>query len=295
MKGRLGSKQEFLGFTRQHARAAVSATMAALVVLAPHVSGAQSLADAYGDALEKIPDWSGIWNPVDGIMFPGPEHAVYAEDPAGDEGGLAFGPLPGSYITGVPYKPEYQAIYDAKVRRATEEFYVDDPVGGCMLPHGMPRVMGGAPGPVEIVQTPKVTYMIWDYMNELRRIHTDGRSQPPPEESWPMVMGHSVGHYEGDTLIVDTRNMREGQFDRTGAPHSDQVHLVERIRLLDDGRLEVNMVIEDPVMFTRPWNVTRYFARASDQEMMIEGTYCENQRNPYDAEGNQTAILPGDN
>jgi hypothetical protein len=108
-----------------------------------------------------------------------------------------------------------------------------------------------------------------------------------------MVMGHSVGRWEGATLVVDTRLMREGQFDRTGAPHSDQVHLMERIRM-DDGRLRVDMVIEDPVTFTGPWRVTRYFARASDQQMMIEGTYCENQRNPFDAQGNQTATLPGE-
>jgi hypothetical protein len=276
----------------------LSATACAGMVLASAIGSvpavADTLADAYGDQLAEMPDWTGIWTPIGGIMFPGPEHAVYAEDPAGDEGGLAFGPLPGSYITGVPYKPEYQTMYEEKVRRAAEEFYVDDPVGGCMLPHGMPRVMGGAPGPVEIVQTPKTTYMIWDYMNELRRIYTDGRPHPPPELSWPMVMGHSIGRWEGGTLVVDSRLMREGQFDRTGAPHSDQVHLMERITLLDDGRLEDRMVIEDPVMFTGPWNVTRYFRRIDDQSMMIEGTYCENQRNPYDAEGNQSAILPGD-
>lgn len=284
------------GFCGPATRVSVAAVLliASASWLSTRALAAESLAEAYGDGLDQIPDWSGIWNLVDGIMFPGGEHAVYADDPAGEDGGLAFGPLPGSYITGVPYKPEYQAIYDAKVRRAAEEFYVDDPVGGCMLPHGMPRVMGGAPGPVEIVQTPKLTYMIWDYMNELRRIYTDGRSHPPAEETWPRVMGHSIGRWENGTLVVDTTMMHEGQFDRTGAPHSDQVHVMERIRLLDDGRLEDRMVIEDPVMFTRPWNVTRYFARVDDQQTTIEGTYCENQRNPYDAEGNQSALLPGD-
>ena len=98
----------------------------------------------------------------------------------------------------------------------------------------------------------------------------------------------------GETLVIDTRLMREGQFDRTGAPHSDQVHLMERIRMQEDGRLRVDMVIEDPVMFTGPWEVTRYFERVSDQQMMIEGTYCENQRNPFDAQGNQSATLPGE-
>lgn len=279
--------------TARRARWVLSTTAVLLGVA--HAQSADNLAAAYGDALERMPDWTGIWNPIGGIMFPGPEHAVYVDDPAGEDGGLTFGPLPGSYITGVPYKAEYQAIYDGKVRQAAENFYVDDPVGGCMLPHGMPRVMGGAPGPIEIVQTPKITYMIWDYMNELRRIHTDGRSHPGPDGSWPMVMGHSIGRWEGETLVVDTQLMREGQFDRTGAPHSDQVHLMERIRLLDDGRLRVDMIVEDPVMFTRPWNVTRYFARADDQQMTIEGTYCENQRNPYDADGNQSAVLPGGN
>ncbi|MGD2168295.1 MAG: hypothetical protein PVF63_09320, partial [Gammaproteobacteria bacterium] len=195
-----------------------SSTIAALPLCFAFVAvangqSAASLGEAWGETLADMPDWSGIWTLSDGIMFPGPEHAVYAEDPAGEDGGLAFGPLPGSYITGVPYKPEYQAIYDAKVERAAAEFYVDDPVGGCMLPHGMPRSMGGAPGPIEIVQTPKITYMIWDFMNETRRIYTDGRSHPDPDLSWPMVMGHSVGRWDDDTLIIDTRLMREGQFD----------------------------------------------------------------------------------
>lgn len=249
---------------------------------------AENLAEAYGTALEEMPDWTGIWRPIDLILFPGSAQAVLAEDPAGDDGGFTYGPLPGSYITGVPYNDEYQAVYDQKVRRAAQEFYVDDPVGGCMLPHGMPRVMGGAPGPIEIVQTPKITYLIWDYMNELRRIYTDGRSHPAAEESWPTVMGHSIGHWEGQTLVVDTTNMMAGQFDRTGAPHSNRVHLMERITLLDDGRLQDRMVIEDPVMFTEPWRVTRYFGRVEDQMVNVEGTYCDNQRNPHDAQGNQT-------
>ncbi|WP_428099428.1 hypothetical protein [Candidatus Rariloculus sp.] len=284
-----------MNITTRNATGLVSIALLLSITTSAEAQSAANLAEAYGEALAEMPDWSGIWNIADGIMFPGPEHAVYAEDPAGEDGGLEFGPLPGSYITGVPYKPEYQAIYDEKVERAAREFYVDDPVGGCMLPHGMPRVMGGAPGPIEIVQTPKITYMIWDYMNELRRIHTDGRSHPGADLSWPMVMGHSIGRWEGGTLVVDSRLMPEGQFDRTGAPHSDQVHLMERIRMQDDGRLRVDMVIEDPVMFTGPWEVTRYLARVADQQMTIEGTYCENQRNPHDAEGNQSATLPGAN
>ena len=272
----------------------VAALAAALIIASTLANAADNAADAYGPELAKLPDWTGVWTPLEGITFPGPKFTVLAKDPAGGEGGFSYGPLPGSYITGVPYNAEYQKLYDDKVRRGAEEFYVDDPVGGCMLPHGMPRVMGGAPGPIEIVVTPQQTWMIWDYMNELRRIYTDGRSHPSGDDAWPTVMGHSIGHWEGATLVVDTVNMMAGQFDRTAAPHSDQVHLMERITKLADGRLEIQMVIEDAVMFTGLWHVTRYFGKHANQKLNVEGTYCDNQRNPHDDEGNQTATLPGE-
>jgi len=273
---------------------AAAASLAAWFAYSPAVHAADNAAAAYGPELASLPDWTGVWTPLEGIAFPGPKFTVLAKDPAGGEGGFSYGPLPGSYITGVPYKPEYQKRYDALVKRGAEEFFVDDPVGGCMLPHGMPRVMGGAPGPIEIVVTPQQTWMIWDYMNELRRIYTDGRPHPTGDEAWPTVMGHSIGHWEGKTLVVDTVNMMAGQFDRTGAPHSDQVHLMERITKLDDGRLEIDMVVEDPVMFAGPWKVTRYFGKHANQKLNVEGTYCDNQRNESDSEGNQSATLPGD-
>ncbi len=274
--------------------AAAASLAAAWLVHSPAARAADNAAEAYGAELASLPDWTGVWTPLEGITFPGPKFTVLAKDPAGGEGGFSYGPLPGSYITGVPYKPEYQKRYDALVKRGAEEFFVDDPVGNCMLPHGMPRVMGGAPGPIEIVVTPQQTWMIWDYMNELRRIYTDGRSHPTGDEAWPTVMGHSIGHWEGKTLVVDTVNMMAGQFDRTGAPHSDQIHLMERITKVDDGRLQIDMVVEDPVMFTGPWKVTRYFGKHANQKLNVEGTYCDNQRNESDSEGNQSATLPGD-
>ena len=268
--------------------------LAGLVLMTPvSIPGAENAAEAYGPELAELPDWTGVWNITGGLIFPGPEFAVYEEDPAGDDGGFSYGPLPGSYFTGAPYNEQYQGIYDERTRRAREEFIVADPVGGCMLPHGMPRMMGGAPGPTEIIVTPKQTWIIWDYMNELRRIYTDGRPHPPEEEAWPSVMGHSIGHWEGHTLVVDTVNMMEGIFDRTEAPHSDRVHLMERITKIDNDTLEIQMTIEDPVALTRPWQVTRYFRKIEDQQINIEGYYCDNQRNPI-IDGNQSATLPGD-
>jgi hypothetical protein len=114
---------------------------------------------------------------------------------------------------------------------------------------------------------------------------------------WPMVMGHSVGHWEGDTLVVDTVSMKEGVFDRTGAPHSDQVHVVERIKRVGN-QLVDDVTIEDPVAFTRPWHVVRHYDRAKP-ETRIGDLYCDSDRNPV-VNGqvqvvlNAPVVAPGD-
>jgi hypothetical protein len=260
-------------------------------------SPAANLGAAWGDKLDKLPDWTGRWGLMGGMSFPGRELTILAPDPAGQGGGFSYGELPGTYFTGAPYKPEYQKIYDEKVRIAREQFKVFDSMGSCIIPHGMPRILGGGPGPTEFIIEPEQVTIIWDYMNEMLRIYTDGRSHPEPGTYEPAVMGHSIGHWEGETLVVDTRNMRASAYDRSGAPHSDQVHVVTRITRKDD-QMEFAMTIEDPVMFTGPWKVTRYMrnntARAAPggaPPLEMEGSYCENNRNPVDDEHGQTAVL----
>ncbi len=253
---------------------------------------ADNAAEAYGPELKNLPDWTGVWGLTGGLLFPGNEHSVFLEDPGGGEG-FTYGPLPGSYITGVPYNEKYQKKYDEVVRNAREHFIVDDPISGCQLPHGMPRAVGSAPGNVEVIITPQQTTIIYDWMNQVRRIYTDGRGHPTEDESWPTVMGHSIGHWEGHTLVADTVNMRENVFDRSGAPHSESIHLQERISQVDDSTLEFEMVITDPLAFTKPWMVTRYYKKRQQVQINIEGIYCENQRNPI-IDGKQTVILPGD-
>jgi hypothetical protein len=253
---------------------------------------ATNLGAAWGDELDKLPDWTGIWFLGDGFSFPGRALTVLAPDPAGD-GGFSYGELPGTYFKGAPYKPEYQKIYDEKIRVAREHFKVFDSMGSCVVPHGMPRILGGGPGPTEFLVTPEQTLIIWDYMNEMVRVYTDGRPHPDAGTYPPSVMGHSIGHWEGETLVVDTRNMRESAYDRSGAPHSEQVHVVTRITRKDT-TMEFDMTLDDPVMLTGPWHVTRTMrlvgsggpAPVTD----IEGSYCENNRNPISEDG-QTAVL----
>ena len=235
--------------------------------------------------------WNGVWNLTGGLVFD-EAHAVQAVDPA-NGAGFAYGPLPGARFTGAPYKPEYQKIYDDTVKQALKGI-VTDPMANCVVPHGMPRIMGGGPGPVEVIVRPNQVWMLFDYMNESRRIYTDGRGHAKREEAFPLTMAHSIGRWEGDTLVVDSVDMPNGIFDRTGAPHSDQVHLMERIRLIDADTLEVAMTIEDPVVFTGPWKVTRRYRRLPLGSSVV-GSYCDNNRNDLvGPNGEQSAVLATD-
>lgn len=232
-------------------------------------------------ALTTLPNWSGLWNPVGGLIF----------DPstADPKGNSAQQPGDRSHP---PYNAEWEARYKAKLD-STLAGYFSDPITNC-LPHGMPRLMGGIPGPLEFVVTPEVTYIIWEQGPQVRRIYTDGRTHLPEEDRFDSWTGHSIGHWEGDTLVVDTVSMRgDTQYDRTGAPHSNEVHLTERMRRLDDNTFENDMVIEDPVAFTAPWHVNRHYQRAPSDSIVSDVACTETQHSPI-VNGQTQFLLPGD-
>jgi hypothetical protein len=228
-----------------------------------------------------LPNWSGLWNPVGGLIFD-PSTA----DPKGNNA-----QQPGDREH-PPYNPEWEAKYKAKLDRTLAGYFAD-PITNC-TPHGMPRLMGGIPGPLEFVVTPEQTWIIWEYGSQMRRIFTDGRDHLPVEDRFDSWTGHSVGHWEGDTLVVDTVSMRgDTQYDRTGAPHSDQVHLVERMRLVAPDTLENDMTIEDPVAFTKPWRVNRRYRRLPADTFVAEVICTDTQHSPI-VEGQTQFLLPSD-
>jgi hypothetical protein len=239
---------------------------------------AENLGAALGPAWKGLPDWRGVWYIEEPLIFAGPAAAVIPKNmksTAKPLRGVDFerGVLPGSYFTGAPYKPEYQKAYDERVAKARAG-EIGDPIDNCYTPHGMPRLMGAGPTAVEFHLTPRQTWIVWDAMNQTRRILTDGRPHPADQE-WPRVMGDSIGHWEKGTLVIDTVWMNAGIYDRTGAPHSDQVHIVERVARTDADTMTVEMIIEDPVMFTKPWQVTRHYKRSQRKQENIVGTYCD--------------------
>ena len=239
---------------------ACSAAVAAALLL-----GGGLLAPAA--AQDNPRDLSGLWDTTQGMIF----------DPASTE-------PPGTNVAGpnTRERPPYNAEWEAKYKVVLDEHakgddHVVDPLNFCQ-PAGMPRVLGGMPGPIEIIQTPTMAYFIWEYMSEIHRVYMDA-DLPKPDDRLEGVMGQAVGHWEGNTLVVETVSMKAGGFDRSGAPHSDQVKTTERIRKIDNATIENDITVEDPLAFTKPWKVKRRWIR-SEPGNRIGDLYCDSDRNP---------------
>jgi hypothetical protein len=229
-----------------------------------------------GQPDSQLPDWSGVWMPVELNLF----------DPTAE---TVTGPTSDFFGTPrmfPPYNAEWEAKYVHEVELNASGF-PRDPTARC-LPPGMPRIMS-SPYPWEfVVERTRVT-MLKEYMSQVRRIYIDGRGHPPDVD--PSFNGHSIGHWEGDVLVIDTVGLRDDTpYDRTGAPHSDQLHVVERMRKIGPDLIENILYLEDPVAFTKPWTVRRTYKRMPGWE--ISEYVCEeNNRNPVDENGNTTITL----
>lgn len=127
----------------------------------------------------------------------------------------------------------------------------NDPVINC-FPPGVPRIYLQRGEPLEIIQVPGRVLMLFEYDHFNRQIFTDGRAHPKdPAPTW---MGDSVGKWEGDTLVIDTVGFNDKTWlDAVGHPHSDQLHLVERIRRVNHDTLTIDLTIDDPKAYTKPW------------------------------------------
>ena len=206
-----------------------------------------------GDTLEsiaKLPDLSGLWE----ITFGGGPRG--AGDPPA-------------------FTPEYAALLkdhqDAVARGEIE----DGPAANC-VPNGMPAIMT-QPYPIEILFTPgKVTILIEAY-SQWRQIFTDGREHP--EDPDLTFNGHSIGHWEADTLVVDTVGFTtDTSLGLQGMRHSDQMRIVERFKLAAPDRLEIETTITDPEALTKP--LTRSAAYGRHRDWTLAEYVCQqNNRN----------------
>jgi hypothetical protein len=127
---------------------------------------------------------------------------------------------------------------------------------GC-FPPGVPRIYL-QPFPMEVIQTPGRVILFYEFSHLVRQIFTDGRKHNT--DLGPTWMGDSIGTWDGDTLVVDTIGFNDKTWlDRAGHPHSQDLHVVERIRRPDHDTLQVAVTMEDPKAYTKPWGGTVTF------------------------------------
>jgi hypothetical protein len=231
------------------------------------------------------PNFSGIWQANNeanwdlqahearpgAVTQPGVYPYAYARVPAPPVLALgAAGGVPGSLgvVQGdgeIPYRPDA-----AGIKKENGERWIDrDPELKCYLP-GIPRAMY-MPYPFQIVQSTNKIHMAYAFSNSARTIHLD-KVEGPPDDTW---MGHSVGRWEGDALVVDVTNFNDkAWFDRAGNFHSDALRLVERFTPISSDAIRYEVTMEDPKVFTRPWRIAMPLYRRLEPNMQLLEYRC---------------------
>jgi hypothetical protein len=203
----------------------------------------------------KLPDWSGIWE----VDWRNTRKAP---------------PRPPMKLT-----PEYQTKLDAFRDGRKRGENLQGQAANC-VPPGLPRIMS-QPYPIEFVFAPgKVVMLIEAYM-QFRHIYTDGRKHP--EDPDATFMGHSIGHWESDTLVVDSVGFTDSTQLADGVPHSDKLRIVERIRKVSPEFIEIETTLIDPVVLAEPYTSTSSYRHLNDD--LREYICLENNRDSADDKG----------
>ena len=220
------------------------AMVAALACFGGNVSAATSSpwpgpqGDTYA-SIAKLPDWSGYW-----AFYLKGGAADAAADAAGTDGGR------------VHLTPKY-----AKLRAEAAAAKAQENLSKC-LPAGVPGVLEHRILFQYLFTPGQVTMLFED--GEIRRIHTDGRPHVPLEDQTESFMGDSIGHWEGNTLVVDTIGFPNGTlWQNYGVIATLNGHLVERMYRRDKTHMEIDSVLTDPDVYTQPY-VTKYLYELSD-------------------------------
>ena len=244
--------------------------VAAALAFAP---GNQAQTAGQSGAARVIPDLSGVWDnthldvrkggpadgPPGGFIGPGdiPTFGFTKEEPAMTPWAAEI------------YKANRTGVIRGPWDRGNDEI---DPTHSC-FPYG-PTRMYTTPRPWEIRQLPDVVLLFYEGDHWVRRVYMDGREHP---DGYPLTwMGHSIGKYDGDTLVVDTVRLNEQTWlDHIGHPHSDALHLVERFRRVDHDTLQIDILFDDPKAYTKPWTGKKIFKLAPPGYDILEDVLCE--------------------
>jgi len=211
--------------------------------------------------LASLPDWTGVWE----IDWRNTRKSP---------------PRPQMKLN-----PEYQKKLDAWRAAQKEGENLQGEAANC-VPPGLPGIMS-QPYPIEFLYQPdKVVMLIEAYM-QFRHIYTDGRKHPEDPDS--TFMGHSIGHWEGDTLVVDSVGFTDSTQLAGGVPHSDKLRIVERIRKVAPEWMEIQTTLIDPVVLAEPYTSTISYRHLDDE--IREYICLENNRDGADDKGRPTINL----
>ena len=245
--------------SRRGRRGAVAAGAAFLVLAAAAAAGAP--APGQGRPLPRTadgrPDLSGVWQAMSTANFDIEAHPATREAPAG------LGVVDGGEL---PYQPWAITRRDENRRsRATR-----DTEARCFLP-GVPRIMY-MPYPFQIVQTPKLIMLLFEYANATRNVFMDTLHLEGPIEWW---MGDSRGRWEGDTLVVSATHFNDQTwFDRAGNFHSEALQVLERYTMMTPDHIRYTATITDPMVFTRPWTMSLVLYRHLEPNAQVLDYPC---------------------
>ena len=246
----------------------VAAALAAAALLAVFPAQAQGDGDAQASrvrAFAELPYWPGYW-----------VSEQYADTTIGGfSGPRPAGAPPIMRLNG------FDAPWNEEGRRRQAEAARTRP-GRKAMGWGYPMMMDAAT-PLQFMITPEETLIVNAY-GETRHIYTDGRAMPAAEDMWPTVWGTSIGHWEGDTLVIETVQVQMPYTYFHGAPSlSEEARYIERIRL-DGDRLVNAFTILDPVTLTGPWNVTINQVREEGFDRMVQMDFSN------DRTGNENGV-----
>ena len=242
------------------------------------------------------PVYKSSWDEYQDLKAKAKGGTVYTASNTPDWGGMwrqAFDPEKLDPQAIVPaLTPKYLAAYQKK--RANIAKGIEwDRLSWC-LPMGMPR-WPADPWLREFVITPKQTYLMYEQLQENRRVYTDGRGHVPDNVAIPLWDGDSIGFWDGETLVIHTNHIKAGEYWRGSPDTSFQASTIEKIRRVNADTIEDKLTVYDPVSLTRPVHLSYNFVRIKDPAVRIDYDSCEEGNDNYQtAEGGTGTRLPGE-
>jgi hypothetical protein len=204
----------------------------------------------------QLPDWSGLWT--------------------SGGGGSLFGRAPGGVMPKLT--PAAAAILKKGAELTAQGISYDENLSECGPP-GYPRWLA-IPFLREFVVRPEQTWLSSETVNNVRRIYTDGRGHPSPDDAFPLYYGDSVGFWDGQKLVIHTNQLMARSMGRNQPNQSEQMETVEIWEKTDEGTVKADVWVYDPALYTEPWYMQRRYRQVANSDKALRMNYWHCGENP---------------